>query len=711
MTRALALAAALTAATAQAVPFSVTISNTAPSGTPAWSTGLLTLSPVIAVGPSPQPGNPDYFTYAFANSNCKINDSFCGTTCNDNGNATVLAQRRGLTIGTNAWTVPALAVGASTTVTIDVPVGSRLSYVAWVNSTAVFDDLIAMHQPGSPSVLSAPLFDASGNPLSNVAWELRGYDVNSVSPTDGSGGTCTNECPATGTGACYVAVGNASYGATGALGPQLPGPISKLTALSGNGSNRLTWTNPAPSYGVVVLRRINQAVASTPSGNPTVGTTYGNGNASNRSVVVYNGTGTNTVLDTYSTGTHPLTNGSRYYYKVFAKNSANQYASGDVPSSSGLFSIPTLGTLPNPRWCYSFGMAAAMQPVLTLGSGVYLGSNTGGITANNPDGSERFRPVQLPGVLQGRFLALPLQGRSGTWLIATDQSGNVTVLDGATGNRAWTRNVATNIQAQPSAQLYVASNAAFQAAHPGRDLILVASRNSSTTSNTVTALSSVDGSTVWQYAPGNLDIISGGMLLDRTNNRLWVASRASGGANNPSIRVLSTLNGALLRSYQVGDIDLPVSWGYTVGEAIVTRTNGEVRAYNLSTMDFSWSHSPGTQTAYAFPTGDGYIGSFSAGNVQRYSVNQTTKAVTALWSPAAAIANPTGVRVDYNSQKAIVGNAAGVMSQLNLTTGAIEQAVTVQAAVALGTPNVDTNLNRLYVPVTDGRLCAYDVPF
>jgi uncharacterized repeat protein (TIGR01451 family) len=67
--------------------------------------------------------------------------------------------------------------------------------------------------------MSIPLFAANGTPLANPTFSLSGYDMNSVSPTNGSGGTCTQECPAQTTG-CYVAPGNASVGFPGTYPPQ-----------------------------------------------------------------------------------------------------------------------------------------------------------------------------------------------------------------------------------------------------------------------------------------------------------------------------------------------------------------------------------------------------------------------------------------------------------------------------------------------------------
>lgn len=222
------------AASAQAVPFTITITNTGTNTTYPWSVGLLTLSPTIAIGLSPQPGSPTYPTYTYANSNCALSDTFCSGTCNDNGNAVVLAQRLGLTLGVNAWLVPALPAGsnATATVTIDAPAGSRLSYIAWVNNTGVFDDFVSMHPAGDVNTLSVPLFDALGVPLTTVAFDIGGYDTNSTSATNGSGTTCSQQCPAQTTG-CYVAPGNASIGFPGLFPPQ-PGTTPALTlSLSG----------------------------------------------------------------------------------------------------------------------------------------------------------------------------------------------------------------------------------------------------------------------------------------------------------------------------------------------------------------------------------------------------------------------------------------------------------------------------------------------
>ncbi|MEW5739104.1 MAG: FG-GAP-like repeat-containing protein [Myxococcota bacterium] len=261
---ALAVTVVLSAGVAEAVPFTITITNTGTNTAYPWSVGILTLSPVISLGLSPQPASPQYASYVYANSHCKLTDGICGSSCNDDGNAAVLAERLGLTLGVDAWLVPALPAGsnATATVTIDAPVGSRLSFMAWVNNTSVFDDFVSIHPPGMNTTLSVPLFDAGGNPLPNITFSLSGYDVNSTSPTNGSGTTCSQECP-TQTSGCYVAPGNASIGGAGLYPPQpsttpaltlsASGPTSTATpqvtyTFSYTNQSASTVNNPSLSY-------------------------------------------------------------------------------------------------------------------------------------------------------------------------------------------------------------------------------------------------------------------------------------------------------------------------------------------------------------------------------------------------------------------------------------------------------------------------------
>ncbi|MDB4971169.1 MAG: hypothetical protein JWN44_6858 [Myxococcales bacterium] len=215
---------------ARAATFVVTIKNTS---TAYMAQGVLTLSPLISVGPSPNRGTPQWATYEYSRNDCNDPDSNCAAGANFTcwfGNSQTLVNRWGLTPNVNAW-IPqppsnlfgytVFAPGDSATITFNASPGQTLSYITKAGDFSTYiDEIVMMHAPGSAGTLGVPLFDAAGNPLSNIAFELGGYDVSSTSPTDGTSPQCANFCPATGnpTG-CYVALGSP---ATGALLPAQP---------------------------------------------------------------------------------------------------------------------------------------------------------------------------------------------------------------------------------------------------------------------------------------------------------------------------------------------------------------------------------------------------------------------------------------------------------------------------------------------------------
>ncbi|MBI3182899.1 MAG: hypothetical protein HYZ28_12245 [Myxococcales bacterium] len=498
--------------------------------------------------------------------------------------------------------------------------------------------------------------------------------------------------------------------------------IIDLIALSGPGRNRLIWTNPGDHDGVLVLR----STTGAPSTPPASGTRYTVGDVIGNASVAY----VDTLSFSSSFSDTGLTDGQRYYYKVYNHDEFWIYSSGNVPSTQGIFSEPTSRAARTPLWCYNTGFSSSVQPVTETGVGVYSAGNlkavTSNLTSTDPtlDGSERWRPVRVTGAVQSRSPVVPLAGRSGKWILVGDQSANGYVISATSGAVAWRAGpfvLDGGIQAPPMVQLYQYGNAAFQAAFPGKDLVLFATRRTANrTQNEVRARYSNDGTQAWTFAPGNLDMISGGMLVDYQNNRLWVASRSNGGTQ-PSLWVVNTLNGGLVTSFNLGDIDHSVNMANQV--VIVTTNSGLIYAYDPSTLAQVWSYqllkadgvTPDATTTYVAPIANGFIASQSSGVVQRYSVDPTTKAVTPFWAWASlpAMTSPAGIRIDYTSQKIYVGDRDGVIHQLSTYTGADENPLTLISGFALGPPAIEagTSPKRLHVNSEDGRLCAVAVPF
>jgi hypothetical protein len=507
----------------------------------------------------------------------------------------------------------------------------------------------------------------------------------------------------------YLARYNGTSGTLIAQTP--PNDVSLLVSVSGANRNFLSWTNPTlPNLheGVLILR----STGAPPNAAPISGTAYLVGQSLGNASVIYldrGQSGVNTFTDV------GLTNGTRYYYKVYNHIGLNSFATGNVPSSSGVFSEPTTRSSPSPMWCYSVGYPSLQQPSTDLGVGIFTASNLGAVTANlttinNPltDGGERWRPAQLSGAVQVRSPIVPLFNRSGKYILTGDQAGFAYVIDSQTGSTLWTGNGGTalgdRIQAPLGVQLNQYANAAFKTAHPNRDLVFVATRNNSATNNKVFALSSVDGSVVWTYAPNNLDIVSGGMFVDYANNRLWVGARSNGGLQS-SLRVLDTLTGTQLAALSLGDLDMGVNVDFVTSQVYLANNAGTVYGVSLSAMSTVWSSLIGSLSSYPFPTGGGFIASFKSGSVASYSIGGTT--LTQNWSTP--IATPTGVTANYATNKLYVGSSDGKLHQLNGTTGVDEKQVLVSDQ-NIGMPTFDSTAQRLHVGTLDGRICAFQLP-
>ena len=237
-------------ATARAATFSVTISNTT---TFAWSTGLITFAPLLPLGATPTSGS-GYTTYGYTTSACNVN-------ANDDGDASALAGHLGLTLGTTAILVPAIAAGASTTVTFTATAGQKISYLADIYgaATEAEDDIVMLHAVGAPSNLAVPLFDVMGLPMSTIAFEVSGYDTNSTSAASGTAASCSPKCP-TPTSGCYVAVNNGTTGGT------LPAPAAQPTLTKTWAVTETGYTTDGIALGNLTSTSENQLIVLTEAG-------------------------------------------------------------------------------------------------------------------------------------------------------------------------------------------------------------------------------------------------------------------------------------------------------------------------------------------------------------------------------------------------------------------------------------------------------------
>jgi outer membrane protein assembly factor BamB len=509
--------------------------------------------------------------------------------------------------------------------------------------------------------------------------------------------------------------------------------VDSLVAVAGQGRNTLVWTNPSDHDGVLVLR----AVDTAPDTAPEPGRRYAPGETLGNATVVYSDE--LSVASTFEdTG---LTNGTAYVYRVHNHDSLYRYSPGNAPQSLGLKSVPTSRGPGQPLWCYSVGFSTLQQPITELGVGIFTSNTSGRVTANltntstpSLDGNERWRPVQLPGAVQSRFPIVPLSGRSGQYIITGDQAGYAQAIRTDTGELLWrsTTSLGT-IQSFPVVQLYntAVTNADYKAAFPNRDLAFFATRLSTGTDNKVVALDAATGAPVWTYAPGDLGMVSGGMMIDYTYNRLYVGARSNGGSLD-SLRVLSTLTGTELARLSLGDIDFGiVRYGSTTPPvALVTNSDGTVYGLDMVAMTVSWSASVASRPSasvpafsqYARPVNRGFVVSIlgatdAEGRVERWEVippaagTTDPPTVNKLWSTPIPSPSGTFSATLGGVQRLYVGGKDEKVHELDFTTGADGKQLSLPGALAIGTPTVDTTVSRLHVGTQDGRVCAFQVPF
>jgi len=246
----------------------------------------------------------------------------------------------------------------------------------------------------------------------------------------------------------------------------------------------------------------------------------------------------------------------------------------------------------------------------------------------------------------------------------------------------------------------------------------------------VVALDTATGAPVWTYAPGDLGMVSGGMMIDYTANRLYVGARSNGGSL-ASLRVLDSLTGRELARLSLGDIDYGVvRYGATTpAVALVTSSDGTVYGINMTTLAVSWSAAVATRPSasvpafsqFARPVTGGFVVSIQGataaeGRVERWDVitptGSTIPTVSKRWSTP--IQSPSGsfsYTLPSGGQRLYVGGKDEKVHELDFATGVDGKQVSLPGALAVGTPTVDNTVSRLHVGTQDGRICAFPVPF
>jgi len=527
--------------------------------------------------------------------------------------------------------------------------------------------------------------------------------------------------------------------------------VTSLAATPGNGSVTLNWTNPTPIsgatvlepyQGTLILRRASAPVDKnsypTDGNDPAMCSTLGNG------VVVFDDkTSANTFTDTGVCG--GLTNGTTYFYKVFVRDTANNYSTqsaGGTTSSaytSEISATPaaTAANRYSSNWVnatYSNDLGA---PSLYPGDVIMVGTGTNllfGVNATT--GVRIYPPVSLGGSVTSRS---PLIGAAESALgadlvYAGDSSGYLYAIAADTGQIIWVVNpTATTTNAFMGGGAVRLTALLSPPGTPIYDLVVVGTNIAgNTTGNQIIGVNGSTGAVVWSAA-GNtgsnpkMDIINSTPLVDYVNNVIWVTSRSNGGTAQPSLWKINPTTGKVLATANLGDTDSSPTFN-TASTVLYVGTNaGIIYAINPATGQ------PFTGTSH-YTSNDGSVVGYPvvvtsslnidtvifSGSTAVHAVNYNTLAntFTPAWANPVTVLVPSAPATYPGLGEIYVGGNDGLIHEINLATGVDDFDVTVNLnngyngdPAFVGDPSLDLLLNRLYVSTNDQRAYSFTFPF
>jgi len=545
-------------------------------------------------------------------------------------------------------------------------------------------------------------------------------------------------------------------------------PVTNLAATAGNTQVTLYWTLPgsSPDYtGALVLRKTVSAPTSVPADgtNPTVGTPLADG-----SIVRFNNAlGATTFTDS------GLTNGTTYYYQVFARdtNSTAGICSASICysfASSTIVSTPTSGTSGNPTWSYATGAFSMAPPGLDPNDVVIAGSNDAIIRGMSASSATQVFTYQTQGAIQAQPPVIPaaLSATSPQVNVAyvTSQDGLVHALNTTTGVQLWSSiwnyvNSTTPSQypagLQGAAAVWLKWVSAQSICGATTDVVFVGSYggsynlgnpstsngqvyalNGGTTSVTTTAgfggncpslaTSVPGGGLLWTFSPSSpgMDSVSSTPYVDYTNKVLWVTSYSNGNTQ-PSLWKINLLNGTLASgtaTWSLGDIGSSPSPNADGSFVYVGTNAGGLKAIRVS--DGTVYTCPtatvctGTNTIIGFPWSVGTSPDtiiFTYGNhVQSVSFNFSTLTFSQNWTvqPSGTPASVSAPVVDGTNTYLYIGASDGKVHELQVSNGLdFKQVTIVPGTPTVGSPGFDGALNQIYVGASDGHIYAFPTPF
>ena len=490
---------------------------------------------------------------------------------------------------------------------------------------------------------------------------------------------------------------------------------------AGDGQATLAWDSSLP---VLVLRKTSPFAGETPA----QGQSYTAGATIGAATVVENGSAPATSFT--DTG---LTNGTTYYYQVHPRSpsgvSTPCYASGAGSEASALPQAPASGV----AWSYMLAGGSTLRAGIAGSAQLFFGSNASRLIGlGTATGTQSWAPLASGAPIQGWVTWLPDPDPTGT-VYAGTQAGLVGSVDAATGAVNWATNLvplgADAVQAAVSAQLRDFSDAAFATAYPGTyDVLFVATRNTSSTTNKVFALRADTGVVLWTFDPQTqlgvpMDYVVGQAWVDHARNRLYVGSRAGAAGTQQSLWVLDSLTGLRIVSAAVGHVEMSPSLSYDETTLYFASTAGDLFAGDLDTLTLKWSgpssttlgsaivgaiwEDEGTPGRLYFSTADGSVRCLQDPGLGAPAPSAATPC-SGWSSPSVAVAGPSTPLLFFDAL--YVGSTDGRVHVIDPATGVDTQQFTVgDGTRPVGDLSTEGG-EELFVGTTEGKMFKLTLP-
>ncbi len=528
--------------------------------------------------------------------------------------------------------------------------------------------------------------------------------------------------------------------------------VKGLSATAGNAQNILNWTYPpepavtgatvlSPRNGVLIIRQPGTPIPATVA--PTDGTVYtatGCPVLSGTARVVWSSNTSPTTFNDSAAGDNPNcppVNDTIYYYKVFAKDAANNYShnSGNFSIFIPLITATPSATVANRQaavWLAATGSGGSLAaPGIIPGNVVVVSTNSSIVHGVNPsDGTPVFTPVTMGGAIAGRPPVLEGDFSSIAHNVAytAGADGFVYAVDAANGDLLWMTNptgLTTNgYTSGPGVLVKASSGVSYTRA---TDLVVVGTRNAaSTTTNRVSGIDGNTGATAWQLignSGGNpaMDIVAATPFVDYVNSTVWVTSLSAGGVAQPSLWKINANDGTRLATANLGNISNSPFVTVADDTLFVGNDAGTLYAINPATAATRASFAAGDTRVVGSPV----VMNFTSPYTVIFSGATTVKAVIytagaatfttagpGTWSTALPGGCAPSAPLGYPGfNKIYVGCTLGHLYQLDVATGAVDGNRVLDTGSTIGDPTLDVVLSRIMAGSSDSRVYAFTYPF